>query len=55
MNDYVKNLGFDTTNFEFHDLFSTEDWAQQMIQQPVLGVIFIFPCTKNHYEHRKQQ
>jgi len=31
MNEYIRKLGFQTTEYEFHDLFSIEEWAQAMI------------------------
>ena len=46
MNDYVKKLGFNIEEFNFCDLYSTEDWAKEMIKKPVLGMILIYPMSK---------
>ena len=46
VNEYVQKLGFDTSLYEFVDVFSTEDWALQMIRQPVAAVIMLYPLTE---------
>ena len=43
MTSYITNLGVDTSSFEFHDVLSVDDWALEMIPQPVLGVLMLFP------------
>jgi ubiquitin carboxyl-terminal hydrolase L3 len=55
INEYISSLGFDATNFVFQDIFSVEEWAQQMIQQPCLGLMFIFPITENSEKHRAEE
>ena len=45
INDYVQKLGFDTSLYEFCDVFSTEDWALDMIPQPVAAVLMLYPLT----------
>jgi len=45
INEYVQKLGFDTSLYQFADVFSTEDWALQMIPQPVAAVIMLYPLT----------
>ncbi|KAL7575938.1 hypothetical protein ACA910_000734 [Epithemia clementina (nom. ined.)] len=46
MNGYIQKLGFDTSLYEFHDVFSTEEWALQMIPQPVVAVVMLYPLTE---------
>jgi ubiquitin carboxyl-terminal hydrolase L3 len=46
INKYIKGLGFDTSLYEFVDVFSTEDWALQMIPQPVVAVIMLYPLSE---------
>jgi hypothetical protein len=46
INKYIKGLGFDTSLYEFVDVFSTEDWALQMIPQPVVAIIMLYPLTE---------
>lgn len=52
---YLGNIGLDTSEFEFQDLLSCEDWAQQMIRTPVLGLLFIFEITKKQEDYRKEE
>jgi ubiquitin carboxyl-terminal hydrolase L3 len=54
MNDYVDTLGFDVANsgHEFVDVFSTEDWALDMIPQPVAAVLVLYPLTDRQLAHR---
>jgi len=51
MNDYVEKLGFNTSIYNFVDVFATEEWALAMIPQPVAAVIFLYPLTETQ---RKQ-
>ena len=53
MNGYVQKLGFDTSLYEFHDVFSTEDWALQMIPQPVAAVVMLYPLTEKQTSYEK--
>lgn len=46
MNDYVAKLGFDTTLYQFCDVYSTEDWALDMVPQPVAAIILLYPLTE---------
>ena len=55
INEYVSVLGFDATSFVFQDIFSTEEWAQDMIQKPCLGLMFIFPITEISEKHRAEE
>lgn len=52
LNSYISKLGFDTDQFEFVDVFSTEDWALEMVPQPVAAVIMLYPITSPQEEHR---
>ena len=55
INKYLTDTGLDTTEYEFQDLLSVEDWAQEMIQQPVLGLLFIYEITHKQEEFRKKE
>eukprot|EP00538_Stauroneis_constricta_P005120 CAMPEP_0119556574 /NCGR_PEP_ID=MMETSP1352-20130426/8466_1 /TAXON_ID=265584 /ORGANISM="Stauroneis constricta, Strain CCMP1120" /LENGTH=242 /DNA_ID=CAMNT_0007603547 /DNA_START=213 /DNA_END=941 /DNA_ORIENTATION=+ len=46
INKYIQKLGFDTSLYEFVDVFSTEDWAIDMIPQPVAAVLMLYPLTE---------
>lgn len=45
INEYIGKLGFDTSLYEFCDVFSTEAWALDMIPQPVAAVLLVYPLT----------
>lgn len=49
---YMAEIGLDDSQFVFQDLLSFEDWAQEMIQQPVLGLLFIYAITEVQEKHR---
>jgi len=51
MNDYVSKLGWNTDLYEFVDVFSTEDWALDMIPQPVAAVVMLYPLTEKQTSH----
>ena len=51
INDYFQKIGFDTSLYEFVDVFSTEDWALDMIPQPVAAVLLLYPLTKKIIEN----
>ena len=46
LNTYIKTLGFQTSEYQFVDVLSTEQWAIDMIPQPVLAILFLFPMKK---------
>jgi ubiquitin carboxyl-terminal hydrolase L3 len=50
INAYIQKLGFDTSLYEFIDVFSTEDWALDMIPQPIAAVLMLYPLTEAHQE-----
>jgi len=45
LNAYMDKLGFQSSLFSLADVYSTEDWALQMIPQPTIAVIFLYPLT----------
>ena len=47
INKYIRQLGFDTSLYEFVDVYSTEDWALDMVPQPVAAVLMLYPLTEN--------
>lgn len=47
MNSFIDKLGIDTSNYSFCDILSTEDWALDMIQDPVLAVLFLYPLKES--------
>jgi ubiquitin carboxyl-terminal hydrolase L3 len=49
------SLGLNTEKYTFQDLLGFEDWAYEMIPQPVIGVVFNFPCKPVQAEFAKAQ
>lgn len=40
---YTHTIHTPNHTLSFHDVLSTEDWALEMVGQPVLAVLFLFP------------
>jgi len=55
LNKYVSKLGFDTSKYSFVDVFSTEDWAIDMIPQPAAAVLMLYPITDAQEAHRSRE
>jgi ubiquitin carboxyl-terminal hydrolase L3 len=55
MNSYISNMGFDTSLYEWTDVFSTESWALDMIPQSVAAVVMLYPITDVQEEHRRAE
>ena len=55
LDKYLLKLDFNTEEYCFYDLFSTEDWAKENIPKPVLGVLLIFPTNEKTYSFKKQE
>ena len=55
LNAYISKLGFDTSKYQFVDVFSTEDWALDMVPQPVAAVIMLYPITEPQEAHRANE
>lgn len=53
--NYMQQIGMNTDQFVFQDLLSYEQWAQDMIQQPALGLLFIYEITPIHEAHRQAE
>lgn len=53
INNYIQKLGFDTSLYEFCDVFSTDDWAIEMIPQPVVAVIMLYPLSEKQRAFEK--
>jgi ubiquitin carboxyl-terminal hydrolase L3 len=51
----MKRLGMNVEEYSFHDVFSTEDWALEMVPKPVIGVLMLFPITMDEEDFSQQQ
>ncbi|KAL7525646.1 hypothetical protein ACHAWF_001449, partial [Thalassiosira exigua] len=54
LNRYISKLGFDARTHEFVDVFSTEDWALEMVPKPASAVVVLFPMTEKVAGARRQ-
>ena len=45
INPFIAKMGLKTENYCFQEMLGLEDWAMEMIPQPVLGVMFLYQCT----------
>ena len=45
INTFIAKMGLNTNNFCFQELLGLEDWALEMIPQPVLGLMFLYQTT----------
>ena len=55
MNKYIEGMGVDTSKVQFNEVLSMEDWALDMVPQPVHGVVMLYPIKDVQEEYRKQQ
>jgi ubiquitin carboxyl-terminal hydrolase L3 len=55
MNTYASKMGLNAAAYSFTDVLSTEDWALEMVPQPVLGVVMLFPIKPASEEHARVQ
>lgn len=54
LNSYISSLGFSTSSYSFTDVYSTEEWALQMITQPVLALVVLFPMSEKISDRRRE-
>lgn len=52
---YLDKLGFPVSMFRFHDVMSTEEWALEMIPQPALAVVMLFPIKDASEKHKDDE
>ena len=45
INSYIAKMGLNTNNYCFQELLGLEEWALEMIPQPVLGLVFLYQTT----------
>ena len=55
INKFVSEMGYDTSEYSFSDLYSTDDWALAMVPSPLKAIVMLFPCTENQEAHRIAQ
>lgn len=55
LNNYISKLGFDTSLYQFVDVYSTEDWALAMIPPGAAAVVFLYPITPVQEEFREKE
>lgn len=55
LNKYIHRLGFDTSLYRFTDVFSTEDWALEMIPSGTVAVVFLYPLSDVQEQFRREE
>lgn len=55
INNYIKGLGFDTSEYCLVDLLSTDDWAQEMVPKPVVAIFFLYPISEKQEAYRDEE
>ena len=55
INSYISKIGYDTSLYEFVDVFSTEDWALDMLPQPVAAVLLLYPLTSTQLANTPEE
>lgn len=55
MTNYVRQIGLNVDLVEFVDIFSTEEWALEMVPRPCLGTLMVFPLKPVFEEYRKNE
>jgi len=55
MNTYIQKMGADTSNLQFCEVLSMEDWALEMVPQPCHAVIMLFPIKDTSEEYKRAQ
>lgn len=52
INEFIQKMGLKTELFSFTEMLSTEEWALEMIPQPVLGILFLYEVTPVQKEYK---
>jgi ubiquitin carboxyl-terminal hydrolase L3 len=55
MNAYIEQLGYPIDSYRFVDVLATEEWAFDMVPQPVLGVVMLFPIKELTEKHKEEE
>lgn len=55
LNKYISKLGFDTSQYSFVDVYSTDDWALEMVPPKTAAVVMLYPITPAQEAHRKEE
>lgn len=55
INPFIAKMGLKTEFFSFQQMLSIEDWALDMIPQPVLGIIMLYQVTPAQTAFKNQQ
>lgn len=55
MTEFVQKLGFNAASYSVADLMSTEEWAQDMIPKPALGLILLYEITESQKNFKNEE
>ncbi len=55
INAFISKMGLKVEQFNFQQMLSIEDWAQEMIPQPILGIMLLYEQSPAQLNFKKQQ
>ena len=55
INEFIGKMGLKLTEFNFQEMLSIEEWAQEMLPQPVLGIMLCYEVTPVQSDFKKTQ
>ena len=55
INKFITKMGLKLQLFNFQELLSIEEWAQEMLPKPCLGIMLLFEQTPVQVDFKKNQ
>lgn len=55
INPFIQKMGLKIEKYAFTEMLSTEEWALEMIPQPVLGILFLYEETPVQQAHKEAE
>jgi ubiquitin carboxyl-terminal hydrolase L3 len=55
MTTFLRELGLNADTYIVQDLLSVEEWAQEMLGQPVLGLVFLYEINQLQRDFEKAE
>ena len=55
INQFIQKMGLKTEHYAFTEMLSTEEWAIEMLPQPVLGILFLYEETPVQKQHKEEE
>lgn len=55
MTGFLRELGMNAEEYSVQDVLSVEEWAQEMLGQPVLGLVFLYEINQLQRDYEKSE